>query len=338
MKGPRMRGDRRSLLCAGLAFPALLSGKLAAQTAPPSASEPFAGAFADPSETIDLWPSGAPGMPSSPPVEETTERSQVPDISDRAVLGITVPRLVVFRPDRTNGTAVLLMPGGGYNHVVVDKEGYEMGRWLAARGITAFVLFYRLPYDGWSAGPDVALSDAQRAMRVIRHRADSFGIDPEKIAAMGFSAGGHLCADLTTRFAVSTYRPVDEADGLAARPLCAAPIYPVISMDTAVAHAGSRTRLLGDAPSREQELAHSPDRSVPRDAPPVFLLHAEDDDVVPVENALLFRAALKAQGIPVETHLFEQGGHGFGLRRAVGKPVEVWPELWLIWARSRGFV
>jgi acetyl esterase/lipase len=244
--------------------------------------------------------------------------------------------MAVFRPDRPNGAAVLLTPGGGYRWVVVDKEGYEMARWLAARGFTAFVLFYRLPGEGWAAGPDVALADAQRSVRLIRQRARDFALDPERVAAMGFSAGGHVCADLGARFAAKTYTPVDAADRLSARPFCAAPIYPVVSMDPRVAHPGSRSLLLGANPTPALEAAHSPDRNVPADAPPHFLLHAEDDDVVPVENTLLLRAALKARKILVETHLFQNGGHGFGLRKAVGKPLEAWPELWRAWAQTVG--
>jgi acetyl esterase/lipase len=290
-----------------------------------------------PVETIDLWPAGAPGLPKSPPTETVEERSTDALVTDRAVLGITRPRMAVFRPDRPNGAAVMLTPGGGYHHVVVDKEGYEMARWLAARGFTAFVLFYRLPGEGWAAGPDVALADAQRSVRLIRQRARDFALDPERVGAMGFSAGGHVCADLGARFAAKTYAPVDAADRLSAKPFCAAPIYPVVSMDPRVAHAGSRSLLLGPNPSGALEAAHSPDRNVPADSPPHFLLHAEDDDVVPVENTLLLRAALKARKIPVETHLFQNGGHGFGLRKAIGKPVAAWPELWRAWAQTSGF-
>lgn len=332
-----MKSDRRSLLCAGLAFSGILSGKLAAQTPPPVAGGALPPGLPQPVETIELWPARAPGMPSSPPEEVTTERSRDTLVTDRAVLGITVPRLVVFRPDRPNGAAVLLMPGGGYNHVVVDKEGYEMGRWLSDRGFTAFVLFYRLPYDRWEAGPDVSLADAQRAMRVIRQRAEQFAVEPERVAAMGFSAGGHLCADLSTRFGSLVYPAQDDADLLSAKPFCAAPIYPVISMSEPIAHSGSRERLLGADPPSSLEAAHSPDRNVPADAPPFFILHAEDDDVVPVENSLLLRAALKKQGVAVETHLFQHGGHGFGLRKTTGKPIEVWPDLWREWVQSVGF-
>ncbi len=326
--------DRRSLIVGGLA--ANLTAKAGAQTPPPFASRTTPPGLPQPTETIDLWPKGAPGAPALPLVETVDERSTDPLVSDRAVHGISKPRMAVFRPDRPNGAAVLITPGGGYKWVVIDKEGYEMARWLSARGFTAFVLFYRLPGEGWSAGPNVALADAQRAMRIIRHRARAFALDPERVSAIGFSAGGHVCASLSTRFAAKVYEPVDAADTLSAKPHSAAPIYPVISLDPAIAHMGSREKLIGASPSRKMEAAHSPDRQVPPDAPPHFLLHAEDDDAVPVENTLRFRAALRAAKVPVETHLFAHGGHGFGLRRTIGKPIEAWPELWRAWARTTG--
>lgn len=326
--------DRRSLIVAGLA--STLTARAGAQTPPPVAVGALPPGLPQPSETIDLWPGTAPGLPAAALTETVNERSTDPLVTDRAVFGISRPRMAVFRPDRPNGAAVLLTPGGGYRWVVVDKEGYEMARWLAARGFTAFVLFYRLPGEGWSAGPDVPLADALRAMRLIRHRARDFAIAPERVSAMGFSAGGHVCASLSTRFAARAYQPVDAADRLSAKPHSAAPIYPVISMDPAIAHSGSRLLLLGKAPTAETEALYSPDRQVPADAPPHFLLHAEDDDVVPVENTLRLRAGLKARGIPLEMHLFANGGHGFGLRKAVGKPVEAWPELWRAWARTVG--
>jgi acetyl esterase/lipase len=332
-----MKHDRRSILSAGfLLSVAGACSRAAAQTPPPVTGGPVPPGLPQPVETIDLWPGGAPGMPAAPPVETVIERSTDGLVTDRAVLGITRPRLAVFRPDRPNGAALLLTPGGGYRHVVVDKEGYEMARWAAARRFTCFVLFYRLPGEGWANRADVALADAQRAVRLIRHRARDYAIDPERVSAMGFSAGGHLCADLAARFAHRAYAPVDEADQLSAKPHSAAPIYPVISMTLPVAHAGSREKLLGADPSAALEAAHSPDRNVPADAPPHFIIHAEDDGAVPVENALLLRQALKERNIPVETHLFQNGGHGFGLRLAIGKPVAAWPELWLAWARTVG--
>jgi acetyl esterase/lipase len=331
--------DRRSLIAATLAagVAQMRTTRAGAQTLPPVvASGGLPPGLPQPVETIDLWPKGALTAPVRPLIETVNERSTDSLVTDRAVFGISVPRMAVFRPDRPNGAAVLLTPGGGYRWVVVDKEGYEMARWLAARGFTVFVLFYRLPGEGWPTGPDTPLIDAQRAMRLIRYRARDFVIDPERIAAMGFSAGGHVCASLSTRFAAPVYRAIDAADRLSAKPVCAAPLYPVISMDPAIAHAGSRALLLGTSPSAALEVSYSPDKTVPADAPPHFLLHAMDDDVVPVANTLRLNEALLTRKIPVERHLFANGGHGFGLRKAVGKPVEVWPDLWRAWARTVG--
>lgn len=327
--------DRRTLL--GATLVAGLATGAKAQTPPPANGSALPAGLPQPTETIDLWPKGAPGMPAKALVETVNERSTDAQLTDRAVLGISRPRMAVFRPERPNGASIVITPGGGYKWVVVDKEGYELGRWLAARGVTAFVLFYRLPGDGWAAGPDVALSDAQRAVRLVRHRAADFGIDPERVAAMGFSAGGHVCCDLTARFATKTYEPVDKADALSARPFISAPIYPVQSMRLPVAHPGSREQLIGKDATPEMERTHSPYLNVPDNAPPTFLVHAEDDDVVPVENSLLFRSALRAKKVPVETHLFTHGGHGFGLRRAIGKPAEAWPDLFMAWGRTQGW-
>lgn len=327
--------DRRSAILGTLA--AGISARAAAQTAPPAVKPGNAvPGLPEPDETIDLWPGGAPGAPAKPLVETVDERSKDATLTDRAVYGISKPRLVVFRPAVPNGSAVLVMPGGGYRWVVIDKEGYEIGRWLAARGWTVFVLFYRLPGEGWRAGPDVALSDAQRAMRLIRARASKYGVQPERIAAMGFSAGGHVCGDLATRFAARTYDAVDGADRLSARPDIAAPIYAVQSMSAPLAHPGSRELLIGKDAPLALERAHSPAANVTAQTPPCFLVHAEDDPTVPIDNSLAMRAALRQAGVPVETHLFTNGGHGFGLRRAMGKPAEAWPDLFTSWARTQG--
>jgi acetyl esterase/lipase len=326
--------DRRTALLGTLALG--LAARAGAQTRPPATPDSPHMAAPDPTETIDLWPQGAPGAPAVLPVETVKERSKDPAYNDRFVFGISRPRMAVFRPTRPNGAAVMITPGGGYSWVVVDKEGYEMARWLAARGVTAFVLFYRLPHEGWAAGPDAPLQDSQRAMRLIRHRAGAYGIDPKRVCAMGFSAGGHVCADLLARFSAKVYEPGDAADRLSARPDLAAPIYPVVSMTPPAAHAGSRKNLVGENASPERERAHSPHLNIPADAPPTFLLHAEDDASVPVENSLLLRSALNARKVPVETHLFADGGHGFGLRLARGKSVEGWQEIFWAWARKKG--
>lgn len=318
--------DRRALL--GAAGVTALGAAAAQAQIPAGLSEP--------DETIALWPKGPPGMPATPPPEALIDRSATSGFVDRSVTHVREPRMSVFRAPSPNGAALLVMPGGGYERVVMDKEGYEIARFLAARGVSVFVLFYRMPGDGWAAGPDTALQDTQRAMRLIRARAATYGVDPKRVAAMGFSAGGHACADLLTRFGAKVYDPVDDADTQPARPMLAAPIYPVISMSRPYAHMGSRKQLIGADADAAREAAHSPDRNVTKDCPPTFLCHAEDDDVVPVENALLLRAALRAQGVPVETHLFAQGGHGFGIRKIAGKPGEAWPELFHAWAKIQG--
>ena len=326
--------DRRSAILGTLAVG--LSAGVDAQTPPPAQVGGRGPKQPDPTEAIDLWPAGAPGAPPRLPVETVEDRATGTAATDRAVHGIARPRMVVFRPARPNGSAVLVMPGGGYVRIVVDREGYEIARRLADRGWTVFVLFYRLPGDGWAAGPDVALSDAQRAMRLIRARARLYGIKPDRVAAMGFSAGGHVCGDLATRFAQPTYTPIDTADRGSARPDVAALIYAVQSMTSPLAHPGSRAQLLGTSPTPALEHAHSTASNVTSATPPCFLVHAEDDRSVAVDNTLAFRAAAIKAGVAVETHLFATGGHGFGLRKAVGKPAALWPTLFEEWARAQG--
>jgi acetyl esterase/lipase len=330
--------DRRTALFATLGA-AVAAGTATAQSALPAVPGGAAAVLSQPDETIDLWPNGPPGMPTRALVEVTTERSKdTSKLNDRAVEGVSTPRMAVFRAAKPNGASLLVFPGGGYVRMAIDKEGYEIGRLLAARGITVFVLFYRLPGEGWANRADVPLQDAQRAMRLIRSRASKYGLDPARVGAMGFSAGGHLCADLVARSATKTYDPVDAADALSARPIIAAPIYPVVSMDLPVAHGGSRDALLGPAPSPELIAAHSPDRNIKPESPPCFLCAAEDDKTVPTENILLLHAALREAKVPVELHLFAEGGHGFGLRGVIGKPAAVWPDLFVAWAKTRGWL
>ena len=327
--------DRRSIILGTVG--AGLSTRTTAQTAPPKRGDRREQGLSEPTETIDLWPSGAPGAPSVMPVEVVEDRAGQAEAPDRAVHGISRPRMVVFRPARPNGAAALVMPGGSYVRIVVDREGYEIARWLADRGWTVFVLFYRLPGDGWGAGPDVALSDAQRALRLIRSRAHVYGIRADRVAALGFSAGGHVCGDLATRYAQQSYAPIDAADRVSARPDAAALIYAVQSMTPPLAHPGSRALLLGPSPTPALERAHSTAANVTSGTPPCFLVHAEDDRSVPVDNTLAFRTAAIKAGVAVETHLFATGGHGFGLRRAAGKPAALWPTLFEAWARAPGF-
>jgi len=282
---------------------------------------------------IDLWPAAAPGLPALPPAELVKPR---PGTGILEVTGVSRPRLMVIRPERANGSAALVMPGGGYTRLIAAPEGPEIARWLAAQGWTVFVLLYRLPGDGWANRADTPLQDAQRAIRLIRSRAASFGIRPDRIAAFGSSAGGHLCCDLATRFAVPVYAAVDAADRLSARPDFAAAAYPVQTMAEPHVHRGSRARLLGADPSPELVKAHSPENNVRPDCPPFLLMHAEDDPTVSPENSLRMRSALKAAGVRVETHLFPDGGHGFGIAGVASKTTAIWPELLARSARSYG--
>lgn len=292
--------------------------------------------LADPTEVITLWPNGAPGGEGVTAEEKIIDRTTPGGPRDRAQVHTRKPTLVVFRPKKPNGAAVMLIPGGGYERVVLDKEGYETARWLNDRGYTCFVLFYRMPGDGWTAGGDAPLQDAQRAVRLIRSKASEMGFSADRVAIMGFSAGGHLAANLTVRFDASVYAPIDAADQLPAKPNLSALVYPVISTDPAIAHAGSRKQLLTANGSPERALELSPEKQVREGLSPVFQVHAADDKTVPVENTLAMFAALKAKAVPVEMHVFEEGGHGFGLRFTADKPVSAWPSLFEAFAKRHG--
>lgn len=321
------RGTLASLT--GALMASLLSGAARARTQNPESPM-------DPAEVLPLWPGDPPGAAGVTAVETVLERSDGKGPRDRAVTHTRKPTLTVFRPARPNGAAVVLMPGGSYERVVVDKEGFETARWLADRGYTCFVLVYRLPGDGWGAGADAPLQDAQRAVRLVRSRAAAIGFDPARVAIMGFSAGGHLAASLTTRFDAKVYDAVDVADALSARPDLSCLMYPVISLADGPAHLGSRKQLLGATPTPDRIALYSPDQGVTARTPPVFLVHAADDTTVPVANSLMMFTALKAKAVPAEMHVFEEGGHGFGLRAITGKPVAAWPELFVTFAKRRG--
>ncbi|HEV7341236.1 MAG TPA: alpha/beta hydrolase [Sphingopyxis sp.] len=312
---------RRALLTASLALPFASAAAQAAWTRP---------AGVVPNASIALWPDDHIKPPSGL-VEQVVQRGDDPNASDRMLQGITRPRLDIFRPAKPNGAAVILAPGGGYRYVVIDKEGYELARWLRDRGVTVYVLFYRLPGDGWTNGADVPLADAQRAVRLVRRRAKIDRIDPARVVFGGFSAGGQVAASLLTRFDARVYAPIDAADALSARPDALAAIYPVVSMDPAIAHAVSREKLIGANPGVTREQLHSPERNVRADQPPLWLLHAEDDDVVKIANSVRLRNAARRIGAPCEAHFFERGGHGFGLMKTAGLPVAIWPELLWNW-------
>jgi acetyl esterase/lipase len=282
---------------------------------------------------LPLWSGPAPGSEGVVLTQRVVERSADPALPDRYADGILRPGLTVYRPANPDGRALLVIPGGGYQRVVLDKEGSALvPAFVEDAGLTLFVLQYRLPGEGHHDARDVPLADAQRAIRLIRSRAAEWGIDPASVGVMGFSAGGHVAASLATRHAERTYAPVDAADALDARPAYALLVYPVIDMG-AHAHPGSRQKLLGDAPTQEAVQAYSLQNRVDARTPPVFLLHAQDDAVVPVENSLLFEHALRSANIEHETHLYAHGGHGFGVREARGT-LALWPQLAIAWIRA----
>jgi acetyl esterase/lipase len=307
--------DRRSLL-----------GVAAIATAVPAVARQPAVAPPDPTETIRLWPDGAPGGQSVTVTPVVPERSTDPAFHDRYAQYTTDPLLTVFRPARPDGSALLLIPGGGYRWAVVDKEGHDVARVFAASGTTCFVLRYRLPADGWAAGPNAPLQDAQRALRLIRAKAADYGIDPARIASLGASAGGHLAGLLAAR-RDATYAAVDAADAVPFRPDLNILLYPVVTLADPFAHVGSRTHLLGPAPVAEQVAAWSLERMDWSGVAPTVLIHALDDTAVPPENSLQLLAALRAAGVACEAHLFQEGGHGFGIRLIAGKPASAWPDL-----------
>ena len=330
--------DRRSLLLAPLALSTTVTaGGAMAQTPAPDTAKVVAG-WPAPSATIDLWPNGAAGQVNPAMKEIVEETSTDPAVKFRRVQGISKPRMAVFPAAKPNGGAMLIIPGGGFTWNYFDHEGYALADYLNQQGITCFVLFYRLANDGWDNRADVGTIDAQRAMRLIRKNAAQYKLDPKRIGVAGFSAGGFVTASLATRHAQALYAPVDDADPLDARPFIAAPIYPVISLDPAIAYSGTAPSLLGGPATPAQIARYAPDHTVDAQTPPVFLVHAEDDTTVPVANTEVLRDALKAKEVAVETHLFAQGGHGFGMKPDLDRPYHMWPQLFVNFARSQGLM
>ncbi len=319
--------SRRTLLGAAAVTAASAGSAVGAQTlAPP-----------DPTESIRLWPDGAPGGETVAVTAIVPERSTDPAFHDRYAQYTTDPVLTVMRPERPNGAALLLIPGGGYRWAVLDKEGLDVARVFAAAGVTCFVLRYRLPADGWAAGPNAPLQDAQRALCLIRHRAADYGIDPTRVASLGASAGGHLAGLLAAR-RDTTYDPVDAADRDAFSANLNILLYPVATMADPFVHAGSREHLLGPSPTPKQIADWSLERMDWTGVAPTVLIHALDDASVPPENSLQLLTALRASGVTSEAHLFQEGGHGFGIRLTAGKPVAAWPDLVLAFGRRNGWL
>ncbi len=290
-------------------------------------------------EIIRIWPGVAPGSEGLSLEEEVIERSKEPaKIKDRFAWKILNSSLTVYLPKKPNGAAILIAPGGGYQRVVLDKEGDELAPWLKSMGVTFFVLRYRLPGEGHKQGADVPLQDAQRAMRLIRKNAAAWGLDPNRIGMMGFSAGGHVASSLAVKYNQSVYKPLDEVDQVNARPDFLILGYPVITMQDGYLHLGSRNQLLGMQPSKEQIDAYSNELLITKDTPPTFIMHATDDTSVPAENSIDFYLGLKKAKVPAELHLFKDGGHGYSIRFTIGKTCEQWPTLCGEWLKSIGVI
>jgi acetyl esterase/lipase len=317
------RIDRRQLLTLGAA---LLAGgssviRAAPQDTPPAIPVPDHWYKA---QRIALWPVRPPGADGFKPSPSPA------DWPASYLRAVAMPEMHVYPARRPNGGAILAMPGGAYWFVSVVNEGADLAAPFNERGYTLFVLTYRLPGEGWVGRADVPLQDAQRAVRLIRAGAGEFGLDPARVTALGFSAGGHLAATLATRHAERVYTPIDSADGLDPRPQAAALIYPVISLQDPWTHALSRELLVGAQPTRAEIDRRSAELHVDAMTSPLFLVHAMDDTAVPVENSIRMMEAMRKARRPVEAHLLQEGGHAFGIGRP-GTPSAEWINLMCAW-------
>jgi acetyl esterase/lipase len=266
---------------------------------------------------IPLWLDGAPNAKSDAAVDQ--------------------PRISVYLPPDhlATGTGILICPGGGYGAVMDTFEGRDIAHWLNSIGIAAFVLNYR--HGGNDYRHPIPFQDGQRAIRLIRSRAAAWDLHPERLGIMGFSAGGHLAAMVGTRFTPSRPGHTDSVDAFSSRPDFMVLVYPVITMVGPHIEPGSKQNLLGLDPPRSLAEDVSAQRLVTPATPPTFLVHTKDDPGVVVENSLLFHSALQKAGVTAALHIFERGGHGFGLGKGRG-PVEQWSALCAIWLKAQGLL
>jgi len=267
-------------------------------------------------QVMPLWSGAAPGALGS--ADEDT------------------PTLTVYLPRNTpvGMTAVIIFPGGGYRNLAMNHEGRQVANYLNAAGVAAFVVKYRL---GPRYHHPIELGDAQRAIRTVRSHAGEWHIDPARVGVMGFSAGGHLAATVSTHFASGLLAAADSVDRASSRPDFAILAYPVISMTEPWTHQGSKANLLGENPPADLARSLSADVAVTPQTPPTFLFQTNADTTVPAENAVSYYLALRKAGVPAEMHIFQNGPHGLGL--ALDDPaLGQWPNLLLNWLRTRGLV
>jgi acetyl esterase/lipase len=300
---------------------------------------------------VPIWPGPAPDpQPVAGPEIAETSSGKDGLIAGRPVVGIsnvTRPTMTVYSPKEKNtGAAVVVFPGGGYQGLAIDFEGTEVCDWLTPKGITCVLLKYRVkdvgdyPKSGPYPESPMALEDAQRTMGLLRFHAAEWHIDPHKIGVLGFSAGGHLSAAISTHFAKRLYPPVDPADKESCRPDFAVAIYPGhLSLSAAEwdAKQGAKKFVVRHPPNADKDLSVNPEVPVTSQTPPTFLLQAEDDHVDSVYDSLAYYIALQKAGVPVEMHLYAQGGHAFGLRRTE-LPITRWPQLVETWLATIGMI
>jgi len=292
----------------------------------------FSGSLSGQTKVIDIWQGKVPGAIKKPGFKPIIDSSN----NWIKMRNITDPVLDMYPAPagKANGTAVIICPGGGYWALAISHEGSKIAEWLNSMGITAFVLKYRLPDNSIMTDKSIGpMQDGQEAIRIVRRQAKEWGINPNKIGIMGFSAGGHLASTLSTHFLEKVYEP---ADSTSARPDFSILIYPVISMDSSITHLGSRNNLLGEKPSRELIKHFSNELQVSKQTPPAFLIHSIDDNAVPVQNSINYAMALKKFNIPCELHIYETGGHGYGLGRS-SDTESTWPDACEKWLKARGF-
>lgn len=281
-----------------------------------SSTEAIAAEPKAPAEEMLLWPAGAPGAIGSEPADK--------------------PALLVQLPpkDKANGTAVVVCPGGGYGHLAMGHEGYEIADWLNAQGIAAFILKYRIAPRYHHPAP---LQDAQRALRTVRATAAKWNVDPKRIGIWGFSAGGHLASTAGTHFDAGDMQATDAIDRVSCRPDFLILGYPVITMSDPFTHAGSRHNLLGDKPDPKLVEEFSNEKQVTNKTPPTFLFHTTADTAVPAENSAMFYLALRKAKVPAELHIYEPGKHGVGLA-SKDKVLSNWPDRLAVWLKGRGLL
>ena len=277
-------------------------------------------------EVINLWPDNA--VPNAIPKARITEKSETDANGILRISNVSVPTITAYLPTKVKmtGAAVMICPGGGYGILAASHEGSDIAQWFNEMGVAAFVLKYRLPNpEIMTNQQEVPLMDAVQGMTLIRQNAGKYGIDPAKIGVMGFSAGGHLASTLATHY------HLDAKTSEMAKPNFAILLYPVITFGEK-AHVGSRNNLLGKLNTSPEMLAYySNELQVTNQTPPTFLVHAENDKAVPVENSISFYLACLKNSVPAEMHLYPTGGHGFGMRTEKFGSLNTWPEACKAW-------